>query len=173
MHLADLTVHGRFHVQSVDLTLEVGDQEFLSIEQRLLAVDVEVVLLGLRVVVHFRLLESELRLLERVLRLEGLQFRVGTEFIGLAAAIAFALRGLLVDLRLIERVPQLHQLLFGVERRALPVDAQTHHRRLFLRQLGGEIRTVDDRQHLPLGHAVAGMHLERHRAQRSWHTRWG
>ena len=38
--------------------------------------------------------------------------------------------------------------------------------RFFLRQLGGQIRAVDHRQHLALGHAVAGMHLERDRAQR-------
>ena len=98
LHLAHLAVHRRSDIQAVDLALQVRDQELLAIEQRLLAVDIEVILLGLGIVVALGLLEGELRFLQGVLRLERLQFRVGTELVGLAAAIALALRRLLIDL---------------------------------------------------------------------------
>ncbi len=58
LHLADLAVHRRSHVQAIDLALQVRHQVLLAVEQRLLAVDVEPILLRLRLVVHLRLLKA-------------------------------------------------------------------------------------------------------------------
>ena len=72
LHLANLSIHRRLYVQAIDLALQVRHQKLLPIEQCLLAVDIEVILLGLRLVIAFRLLEGELCFLQRVLRLERL-----------------------------------------------------------------------------------------------------
>src|SRR3984957_15460765 len=50
LHLAYLTVHRRLDVQAVNLALEVIYQILLTIEQCLLAVDIEAILLGLRII---------------------------------------------------------------------------------------------------------------------------
>ncbi len=105
----------------------------LAIEQRLFAVDVEAILLRLRIVGALRLLEGELRFLQGVLRPQRLQFRVGTELVGLAAAVAFALRRLLIDLGLIIGVAQLRERMLGIERCPLPIEAQARQGGLFLR----------------------------------------
>ncbi len=57
LHLAHLAVDRRLYIQAVDLALQVAHHELLAIEQRLFAVDIEVILLRLRLVVALRLLE--------------------------------------------------------------------------------------------------------------------
>jgi hypothetical protein len=61
----------------------------LAVEQGFFAVDIEAILLRLRVVGALRLLKGELRFLQGVLSSQRLQFGVGAEFVGLAAAVAF------------------------------------------------------------------------------------
>ena len=152
-------------MQPLHLALQVVDHELLPVEQRLAAVDVEAVLSGLRIVGHLGLGKREPRLVERILGLERLQFRIRAEFVGLAAALEFPLRGLLVDLRLLEGIALLQQLAFRVQPRAPPVDAQALQRRILLRQLRGQVRTVEGGEFLTTRHGVAGMHLERDRAR--------
>src|SRR5271170_2562069 len=97
LHLSNLAVHWGSHIQAVDLAPEIGDQVLLAVEQRLLALDIESTLFGLRLIIHFGLFERKLRLLQRILGFESLQLRVGPQLVGLAAAIEFALRGSLVN----------------------------------------------------------------------------
>ena len=54
--VTDLTADRRFHIQAVHLTLKVADDELLSIEQCPFAVDIEAILLRLRIVGAFRFL---------------------------------------------------------------------------------------------------------------------
>jgi hypothetical protein len=97
LHLSDLPVHGGPNIQAVDLALQVRHQVLLSIEQRLLAVDVESILLGLRLVIHFRLFERKLCLFQRVLNFERLQLGVRAQFVLPRSTVA-------IDSR--ERVPK-------------------------------------------------------------------
>src|SRR5882757_4414399 len=86
LHLADLTLDGGPDAQGLHLALEVGHHELLPIQERFLAVDIEPIERGLSLVGHFSLRESELRFFQGVLGPERLQFRIGAEFVGLAAA---------------------------------------------------------------------------------------
>ena len=165
LYLAHLAVDRRLYVQAVNLTLQVAHHELLSIEQRLFAVDIEMILLRLLIVGAFRLLEGELGFLQGILCPERLQLRVGTLFVGLAASIAFALRRLLIDLGLIIGIAQLRERVLRIEGCALPIEAQTRQGGLFLRQLCGQVRTVVHREYLTLGNRIAGMYLERDGAQ--------
>src|SRR6185312_3502943 len=160
--LARTPIHRGPDRQLLHLPAKLADALLLAIEEGLAAADVEAVLRRLRVVARLRLIESELRPLQRVLRAQHLQLRVGAEPIGLATAIELALRRAHVDLRLLIGAAQVRQLSRGVKLRALPRDPQAFGRGLLLLQAGAQVRIVDDGERLTAPDKVAGVHLQSH-----------